>query len=104
MNTNAGLYDLLSFQNGIDTLIATSPVPADTLHQVRFVLGSNNYVVENGTQYPLFIPSGSQSGLKVNLSRVMDATLQTLVIDFDAAASIHKVGNRYFLRPVLIVR
>lgn len=104
MNTNAGLYDLLSFQNGVDTLLATSPVPDDTVHQIRFILGSGNYVVESGTRYPLIIPSGSQSGLKVNLSRAMNATLQTVTIDFDAAASIRKVGNNYFLRPVLLVR
>lgn len=104
MNTNAGLYDLLSFQNGIDTLLASAPVPNDTVHQVRFILGDNNYVVENGTQYPMFVPSGAQSGLKVNLARAMNNTLQTITIDFDAAASIRKVGSNYMLRPVLIVR
>lgn len=107
LQTNAGLYDLLSFQNGIDTAIASGTVPTDTLQQIRFILGSNNYVVDTaGVTHPLFIPSGAESGLKVNLSRVMGATWNTVLIDFDAAASIHRQGNngRYMLRPVLIVQ
>lgn len=105
--TNAGLYDLLSFQNGLDTAIANGTVPTDTLKQIRFVLGSNNYVVDTaGVTHVLFIPSGAESGLKVNLSRVLGATWNTVVIDFDAAASIRRQGNngRYMLRPVLIVQ
>lgn len=105
--TNAGLYDLLSFQNGLDTAIANGTVPTDTLKQIRFVLGTNNYVVDTaGVTHDLFIPSGAESGLKVNLSRVLGATWNTVVIDFDAAASIHRQGNngRYMLRPVLIVQ
>lgn len=105
--TNAGLYDLLSFQNGIDTAIANGTVPTDTLKQIRFILGSNNYVVDTaGVTHPLIIPSGAESGLKVNLSRVMGATWNTVVIDFDAAASVHRQGRSgpYMLRPVLIVQ
>jgi hypothetical protein len=36
----------------------------------------------------------------------MGATWNTVLIDFDAAASIHRQGNngRYMLRPVLIVQ
>lgn len=107
LQTNAGLYDLLSFQNGIDTAVATGQIPTDTLKQIRFILGSNNYVVDTaGVTHPLTIPSGAESGLKVNLSRMMGATWNTVLIDFDAAASIRRQGNNgpYRLRPVLIVQ
>jgi hypothetical protein len=103
--TNSGFYDLLSFQNGIDTLIAASSVPTDTLQQIRMILGSGNYIVVDGTQYPLTIPSGSQSGLKINLNKILNPVLDSVTIDFDAAASVKQQGNgRYFLRPVLLVK
>lgn len=105
METNVGIYNLLDFQNGVDTVIATLPVPTQTVKQLRLVLGPNNYVVVSGVTYPLTIPSGSESGLKINLNKSLNASLETIVVDFDAAASIHLQGNgEYKLRPVLIIR
>src|SRR5882724_6640753 len=42
LSTRAGIYNLLGFQNGIDTVLAQGTVPAGTLKEVRFVLGNNN--------------------------------------------------------------
>jgi hypothetical protein len=105
LTTNAGFYDLLSFQNGLDTLIAASSVPTDTLQQIRMILGSGNYIVVGGAPFPLSIPSGSQSGLKINLNKILNPVLDSVIIDFDAAASVKQQGNgKYFLRPVLLVK
>jgi len=105
LNTVAGIYDLLGLQNGVDTLLAVGTVPLDTLKQIRFVLGSNNSIVVNGVNYPLTIPSGSESGLKIIVNKRLNATLDSLVIDFDAALSVHQTGNgEYMLRPVLRIR
>src|SRR5579864_485077 len=43
-----GIYNLLNFRNGIDTVLASTSLPAGTLSQMRLVLGSNNSVVING--------------------------------------------------------
>ena len=103
--THAGFYDLLTLQNGVDTLISASSVPTDTLQQIRMILGDSNRVVVNGVSYALTIPSGAESGLKINLGRLLNPTLDSLTIDFDAAASVHATGNdRYMLRPVLRVQ
>src|SRR5215203_103241 len=69
MNTNAGVYNLLALQNGVDTLLATTnaPTPSNTLKQIRLVLGPDNTVVVAGVEYPLTVPSGAESGLKINL-------------------------------------
>src|ERR1700738_45620 len=48
-----GIYNLLKFSNGIDTVLAAADLPAGTLSQMRLVLGSNNAVVINGQTYPL---------------------------------------------------
>ncbi len=103
--TYAGVYDLLGLQAGVDTLLAVGTVPTSTLKEIRFVLGSNNSIVVAGVNYPLTIPSGSESGLKIKVNKKLNGTLETLLIDFDAALSIHQTGQgNYQLRPVLRIR
>ena len=105
LNTKAGIYDLLTLQNGKDTLLATGQVTTGRLKQIRFVLGPNNSVIIAGVQIPLTIPSGSESGLKINIDKSINASLETLIIDFDAAASIKlETDGSYKLRPVLKVK
>ena len=104
LNTNAGIYNLLQLQNGIDTLLATGSLDTGYVKEIRFILGSQNSVVAAGVSYPLTIPSGSESGLKIKLNKRLNATLETLLIDFDAALSIRQEGNSYKLRPVLKVK
>ena len=67
-------------------------------------MGSDNTVVVGGVSYPLTIPSGSESGLKIKVSKKLNATLETLVIDFDAALSINLEPGGYKLRPVLRIK
>jgi hypothetical protein len=104
--TNAKVYNLLGLQNGIDTLLATGTFPTtNVVKEIRFILGPNNSVKDAGVVYPLTIPSGSESGLKIKVNKSLNATLETLVIDFDAALSIQKEATAdYKLRPVLKIK
>ncbi len=106
MNTNAGVYDLLKLQNGVDTLLATAPLPKDVVKEIRFILGTNNSIKDTfGVVYPLTIPSSSESGLKIKVSKKLNADLETLIIDFDAALSIFQTGTGdYKLKPVLKIK
>jgi hypothetical protein len=105
LNTHAGIYDLLGLQNGVDTLLAVGTIPTNVVKEIRFVLGSNNTIKVNGIVFPLTIPSGSESGLKIKVERQLNGTLDSLTIDFDAALSIHQTGTgNYQLRPVLRIR
>jgi len=105
LDTHAGIYNLLDLTNGIDTLIAHDTVHTGTLRQIRFVLGDENDITINGVNYPLTIPSGSESGLKINLNKRLNAGLDSLLIDFDAALSIIQTGNgEYKLKPVLKIK
>jgi hypothetical protein len=100
---SAGAYDLLTLANDHDTLLAKSDIPSGTIHQMRLVLGTNNYIVVNGQQIPLQTPSAQQSGLKLNIQQsVTSGILYTITLDFDAAKSIVKTGNNnYILKPVI---
>lgn len=106
INTQAGMYDLLTLQNGQDTLLATGQYPMGSIvKEVRFILGDDNYVMSNGTRHELTIPSGSTSGLKIKVDKALNADLETLIIDFDAAASVRQENDgSYRLRPVLKVK
>jgi len=98
----SGWADLLGLQNGVDTLLAVGVIPSDEVKEIRFVLGSNNSIKVNGIVYPLTIPSGSESGLKLKIDKRLNGSLDSLLIDFDAALSIHQIGTGdYKLKPVL---
>jgi hypothetical protein len=103
LNTTAGIYNLLDFSNGVDTLIATSELSDAKVSQIRLILGSNNTVVVGGVSYPLSTPSAEQSGLKLQVQQTLVADIQNeILLDFDAYASIVKTGNgTYKLKPVV---
>ncbi len=98
-----GIYNLLNFKNGIDTLLGTLKLPAGRINQLRLVLGSNNSVVLNGVTYPLSTPSAQQSGLKLQIKADLVAGIDYRIwIDFDAARSIVETGSgTYILKPVI---
>lgn len=98
-----GIYDLLRFRNGADTLLLTANLPVGTVEQIRLVLGDNNSVVTGGQTYALTTPSGQTSGLKLNLNQTFAANgAYDVWIDFDAGKSIHETGNgKFMLKPVI---
>ena len=103
--TVPGVYNLLALQGGIDTLLASGTLPERQVKEIRFILGPNNTVKDNGIVYPLTIPSGAESGLKIKFSKALEATLNTIVVDFDAALSVkEETPGEYKLRPVLKIK
>ncbi len=101
LETNVGIYNLLGLQNGVDTLIAQGTFPTGVVKEIRLIVGANNTVKVNGQIYPLTIPSGAESGLKIKVNKNLQATIETLLIDFDAALSIKAEADGYKLRPVV---
>src|SRR5215203_1965455 len=65
LEVRKGVYNLLEFTNGLDTLIASAELPAGKLSQIRFILGENNSLKVSGDVVPLKTPSGQESGLKI---------------------------------------
>ncbi|MGH2400086.1 MAG: DUF4382 domain-containing protein [bacterium] len=95
--------DLLELRNGVFTAVAEEQVPAGGYHQLRLEIGAGSTIVVDGVTHPLEVPSGAQSGLKINGDFGVPAggTLE-IGVDFDAARSIVRTGaGRYQLKPVL---
>lgn len=63
----------------------------------------DSYIVIGGVPYELRIPSGAQSGLKLNRPITIPAGgTSSFTIDFDLRKSVHeRAGNIYNLRPTL---
>ena len=103
LNVNPGIYNLLDFSNGLDTLIAYGNLEDPTVQQIRLILGPNNTVVVKNVSYPLSTPSAEQSGLKLQVHHTLQAgVLYTIILDFDANKSIIQTGNgAYKLKPVI---
>jgi hypothetical protein len=106
LNHMTATYNLLKLTNGLDTLIARADVPTGLYSQIRLFIGSGSNVVVDGITHPLTTPSGSQSGVKLNVHSLIQPDVKyILTIDFDANRSIVKTGNPhnpdYILKPVI---
>lgn len=103
VSAQSGIYDLLTLRNGLSALLVHEQLPAGDYTQIRLLLGPDNSVVVDGVTHDLTVPSGQQSGLKLNHPFTIEGDeLYEITMDFDAARSIHMTGNgRYMLRPVI---
>lgn len=104
LETNTGVYDLLDYDAGNDTIIALDPaMQVITVSQIRLILGNNNTVVESGETYSLETPSAQTSGLKIQVHAQLEPNhAYKVVLDFDVDKSIVKTGNdKYKLKPVI---
>jgi hypothetical protein len=101
LDAKEGVYNLLDYQDGITTVMAQEEVPEGVLKEVRFILGTENTVKVDGEVYPLTTPSAEDSGLKVKIDKDLKETLNTFILDFDAALSVREENGGYRLSPVI---
>ena len=95
--------DLLTLQNGVFTALAVGDVPAGVYRQMRLKLGAGSTVTVDGAVHPLVVPSGLQSGYKIiGEFSVPEGGNVVMLLDFDAARSIHQTGNgTWMLQPTV---
>ena len=105
LQTTPGIYNLLDYQNGLDTLVAQGNLPTgQVIKEIRFVVDSNNTIKVDSTVYPLRIPSGAESGLKIKINKRLQGDIDSVLLDFDAALSIKQEASGYMLRPVIKIK
>jgi hypothetical protein len=89
-------YDLLSLQGGVTALLGSQEIPVGSYEQLRMVVDSARVTLappvlfDDGTNTALLtVPSGSQTGIKVNLSGPIEIVPgETIwVVDFDVGQS-----------------
>lgn len=97
--------NLLNLTNGNFDILGSNHLRVGRYSQIRLKIGVGSNVVVNGQTHSLNIPSGQQSGLKLNHQFDIEANaLYEMTLDFDAARSIiHTGNNQYIMRPVIRV-
>ena len=86
-----------------EELIAFADLPAGRYTQVRFIVDECRVTDSEGTHIAN-IPSGSQTGIKVNLNFDVPANQVTgVLLDFNVHRSLRRLGNgNYQLNPVIV--
>ena len=102
LNLSANPIDLLTLDDKVVGFAAgeVDPGAYEFLH--INIDESRSYLVENGVRKPLRVPS--QEIKVVGGFEIDDAHVTTLTLDFDADASLNKLGNGdWMLRPVVLI-
>jgi hypothetical protein len=101
-------YDLLTLNNGATAVLGSKELPVGTYNQIRLVLSREGHsLVLDGTEHDLFVPSGTETGVKLNINAEIKEDIKyTLFLDFDVSRSIVQRGNdqsgiEYLLKPVI---
>jgi hypothetical protein len=123
LNSQTGWLNLTSLTgSNFSTLVNNASIPAGTYSQLRFVVCNAYVVTQTGAVYAtsgatlpagvtatgtLQVPSGCQSGLKVNLpggAVTLNNASNVLAVDFDVSQSFgHQAGasGKWIMHPVL---
>jgi len=91
LTIRAGVYNILRFRNGLDTLFATGTLPNARIQKIRLTLGTQNSVMKGGQSFPLRVKDEDREVVAELQSSNFEITTSGQVlfwIDFDASRSI----------------
>lgn len=101
-------FNLLELVNGEFAPLGETELEAGTYNQVRLIVSrDDNYVVVDGEERSLKVPSGEQTGVKVNVNMTISEDEHlVLLLDFDVSKSVRQLGQGqgvadYLLTPVI---
>jgi hypothetical protein len=106
VSDQAVTVDLMQLQSSVADL-GLANLPPGTVTEIRLIVTElGNTVVAGGVEYPLVVPSGIQSGIKIKGPwRIGECAETTVTLDFDALRSVfaHATGQgeEWILRPVI---
>lgn len=104
VNDSLATYDLIQLANGATALLGETELEPGHYTQIRLLVTDSCQVVIDGESYPLHIPSGLESGVKLNHQFEIEAgKLYELLLDFDTQRSIVLTDDGYLLKPVIRV-
>lgn len=101
LDIRPGVYDILKFRNGLDTLFATGTIPLNRkLQKLRLTLGPNNSVQKDNKTFPLLLHNNKAEVIaKLDDSNVefLQPNQLRFWLDFDAGRSIRERNGSYEL-------
>lgn len=94
-----GIYNILNFRNGADTLFAQGYITKGEIKKIRITLGAGNSVIVDSITYPLTLKK-PQVIIDVDDISIINPAGIKLNLDFDACGSVIKISNNQFeLQP-----
>ena len=94
LTNDGGVHDLLALQNGVMADLATLDIEAGTYHQLRLIVESAEVTLAAGFEFAdgtttrvLFVPSGAETGIKVNL-RYADGDEESAGVEISSGETI----------------
>jgi hypothetical protein len=91
LQIHPGVYNILRFRNGLDTLFATGTLPNARIRKIKLVLGTQNTAMKNGQRFALRVKDEDREVIAdINTGNFeISSTGRVLFwIDFDAGNSI----------------
>jgi len=77
-------FDLMELRDGRTDLLADATIPAGAYTQMRLIVTAGEVTLTDGRSFPLKVPSGAQSGIKLNFKFEIAADEETvLLLDVD---------------------
>jgi hypothetical protein len=100
-----GVYDILKFRNGADTLLAAASIPKGSVRLIKIEIGTNNSVVKDSVTYPVSLPANALNYILIKLKghecEEFLPNRRRLWLDFDITRSIiQERDGKFYLRPV----
>lgn len=105
LRPNSGVYNLLEYKNGKDTLIAEGVVPATKfINELQLILGDSNTIKIDNNPYALNLADAS-GNIKILAYSKMNKNIETITLDFNAALSVTEFAKgSYQLKPVVSIK
>jgi 5-hydroxyisourate hydrolase-like protein (transthyretin family) len=93
-------FDLVDLRNGRTNLLADAELPAGAYNQMRLVVSGGQVTLTDGRTFPLTVPSGDTSGIKLHFSfDVVEGQQTDLLLDVDLSRAFLPIPGGHVNSP-----
>lgn len=89
-------FNLLDLRNGITAEMLAMHIDTGSYDMIRLHVVESEIILKDGTSFPITVPSGSSSGLKIKITPALSVEsdeTSVVLLDFDVSKSFVVQGN-----------